>query len=312
MAINKEQIGQVNPNGPQSSKSNGGGPFVPEESLCDPRKERIEEWRNAPETILKYKEGKVFDENQNVLYEYPPGNEHYEGARLMILGEEVMDSCQTPWAQETVRRAFEALDPSPRVQKRNVKVLERGFGMGIVAGEFMDELKKRNGAYTVIELNRHVAAFARNTWLSKQRQMERDKATSVLGGSFMESGVTVEFIEGDAFEETKILVEQGRKFDIIASDTYPLTDEERSINDLIDLETLVKCLEPDGVFTFFGYSNSSQSGLNSVQRRIIDIYFRDTHVTHVPVDSPPDYKYFQTPNGPLKELPVVICKSPIL
>lgn len=294
---------------PKNPGSNGGERdlFVGGEPLFDPR----EQWANAPERLLRYKGGKVFDESGNVLYEYPPGNERFDGSRLLILSNEVMDSCQRPWAQETVRAAFAALDE--RGRKQNVDILERGFGMGIVAGEFMDELRKRRGTYTVIELNKQVTEFARTSWVRRQRQMDRTRAASELGGgTYNGSRVEINIIHGDAYEQTKILAEQGKKFDIIASDTYPLTDKERAINDLEDLETLIKCLKTDGVFTFFGYFKGWQGGLNSNQRDKIDKFFRETHVTHVSIDPPPDYQYMQTPIGPIRLLPVVICKNPIL
>lgn len=266
------------------------------------RQELIEAWRDASEGVTKYPAGQVTDNDGNVAYEYSAG------ARLWVGDQkEVMDSCQRPWAIETVKRAFEAFGP-----KQNVNVLERGFGMGLIAGEIMDHLRRRGGYYTVIELNRKVAEFASRNWIGKQSQIDKARATSEIGGQYNGSSVTFEIIEGDAVTETKKLAALGRKFDIIISDTFPLTKDERSVNDLLDLETLIQCLNPNGVFAFFGYHSGYQGGMNERQRKLVENCFEEVSRTIVKgINPPPDYKYFNPENGSVvRELPVIICRKP--
>lgn len=266
------------------------------------REALAEQWGNAPEGVIRYPAGKVLDTDGNVAYEYAAG------ARLWIGNElEVMDSCQRPWVVETVDKAFNALGPKP-----NVKVLERGFGLGLIAGEIIDRLRPRGGSYTVIELNKQVADFAKTKWTQKQSQIDKARATSEIGGRYNGPNVSFEIIEGDAVEETEKLAESGERFDIIISDTFPLSEAERSINDLLDLETLVKCLNPNGVFAFFGYHSGFQGGMNERQRNLVEKYFEQVSRTIVKgINPPPDYKYFNPENGPVvRELPVIICTKP--
>lgn len=268
------------------------------------REELVKRWRNAPEGVYKYPAGAIKDGAGNVIRTWSAG------ARLWIGDQqEVMDSCQRPWVIETVKKAFETLGP-----KQNVSVLERGFGMGLVAGEIMDHLRRlpQGGYYTVIELNRQVAGHARNIWLPKQIRIDKNKATSEIGGSYNGPNISVEIIEGDAVQETERLAELKRKFHLIVSDTFPLSKDESSINDLLDLETLVKCLESDGVFAFFGFHVGFQGGMNERQRSLVESHFGHVSRTMIEgINSPPDYKYFNPENGSVvKELPVIICSKP--
>lgn len=267
------------------------------------RQSRVEQWRTAREGVHRYSAGTAVDSQGN-SYEYPGGVRLWIGSEL-----EVMDSCQKPWAVETVKRAFEALG-----SKQNVSVLERGFGIGLIAGEIMDHLRRSGGSYTVIELNEGVANFAETTWVKQQDRIDKARAKSVIGGRYNKSngsGVTFEVIKGDAVEETEKMAASGRKFHIIISDTFPLIPEEMSVNDLLDLETLVKCLEPDGVFAFFGYHQGSQGGMNEKQRALVEAHFEEvTRTTVKGINPPPDYKYLNPPSGPVTELPVIICRKP--
>lgn len=263
---------------------------------------RIEEWRNIPQRILDYEAG-PFPPEGNTLYEYS------RGTRL-LMGEEgnekeVMDSCQTPWANATVDRAFEALG-----NKKDVNILERGFGMGIVAEKIIHSLVSRSGTYTVIELNKQVADYAKGKWKKKNERSFANMVSEMTPNPGPQ--VSINIIEGDAYEETRKLAEEGRKFDIIVSDTFPLSEEEKGINDLIDLETLKQCLSPDGIFTFFGYYAGSQGGIGPAQKDMVLEHFEEYSVTEVTVNPPPDYKYFQPATGPVRKLPVIICKRPKL
>lgn len=281
----------------QGQDPSGGGPT----EIPLSREALIERWKNAPEELKKYPAKPFTDSEGNVLYEYP------KGTRLLILGEEVMDSCQTPWAEATVRHAFQALG-----NKRNVNVLERGFGLGIVATNIIDHLEDIGGTYTCIELNEEVARYADTIWQSRLDASAHAKAISVRGGTYTGLKVPINIIHGDAYEKTKRLAEVGKQFDLIVSDTFPLSERERSMNDLLDMEILKHCLTPDGVFTFFGYFTGSEGGIGPQQRDVLAQHFESYGVAaQVTVNPPPDYKYFNPSTGPIRRLPVIICKQPI-
>ena len=275
------------------------------------REALAERWKNAPFEVYKYPAGKITDSKGKILYEYS------EGARLLMLGEEVMDNCQRPWTKAAVDNAFSTLDPNYKrygnpETRYDIQVLERGFGMGIIASRIMDYLTIRHGSYTCIELNEQIARYADKTWRKKQNQIARYLATSMQGGTARDAKyLPMIIIRGDAFGKTARLASEGRKFDIIISDTFPLSEDERSVNDLLDLETLVKCLNPDGVFAFFGYHHGFQGGMNEAQRRLVEASFEEVNRTTVKgINPPPDYRYLNPENGPVRELPVIICTKP--
>jgi len=293
----------VQPNG------EGGSLFVAKESLCNPRKEQIEWWKNAPERVHPYDADDFLDAEGNVLYRYE------RGSRLLIGDEtkekviEVMDSCQTPWANATVDRAFEELG----IKDRPINVLERGFGMGIIATKIIQNLVPRGGTYTVIELNKADADFARREWKPRQLRALTNMARGIRGGTSDPSiipNITINIIEGDAYEETARLAEAGAKFDIIISDTYPLTEDERGMNDLLDLETLKRCLDPKGVFAFFAHFPGSTEEVAYKQSNLIARHFGEYKTSRATINPPRDYKYLQPDTGPVRSLPVVVCKNP--
>lgn len=309
MGTTKEIIGKnLGPKPPPNGE--GGNPFVAkEESLLDPRKERIEWWRTAPERVYEYESGNFFDESGNFLYSYQRGS-------TLIMGEgedeiQVMDTCQTPWAEATVDRAFEELG----IKNRPIKVLERGFGMGIIASRIIQSLGLHGGNYTVIELNEQDAEFAKGRW--KPNQLSALTRFRTIRGIRSNHNVDINIIPGEAYEETaklaQALAEKPEdKFDIIISDTYPLTEDERGMNDLLDLETLKQCLKPDGVFAFFAHFPGSTEDVAYKQASIITEHFRNYSVSRANINPPPHYKYLQPETGPIRSLPVVICKNPIL
>lgn len=287
---------------------NGGeqNPFVPEEPSSERRKARIEWWKNAPEEVIKYEGGFARDQNGN-CYRYENGSRLLIGNKETGEAIEVMDKCEAPWAEKTVDSAFEGLGTI----NRPINVLERGFGMGYTATRVIDHLVIHGGTYTVIELNAKDAAYAREEW-KKDQESGIETRTRSRGASNGHRLINIEVIEGEAYEETAKLAEKGEKFDIIISDTFPLSEDERGINDLQDLETLKRCLKPGGVFTFFAYFPGSTGGVVRKQENRIVRHFRDYTVSSVTVNPPPDYKYLQTDTGPVRILPVVVCKNPIL
>ena len=282
----------------------------PHESLFDPRKERIEWWKNAPEKVKKYKAGVARDNDGNFLYNYPRGSRLIIGDKEKGEDVEVMDTCETPWADATVDRAFQELTR----KNRPINVLERGFGMGITATRVIDHLAIHGGTYTVIELNKKDAAYAREEWKNNQ-ELGIERRARPRGAASNGHRINIEVVEGEAYEETAKLAEAGRKFDIIISDTYPLTKDEQGVNDLKDLETLKRCLETDGVFTFFAYFPGTTAPLELVRKQgdlIYDHFGENYRVSPARVNPPSDYKYLQTDTGPVRILPVVTCWNPRL
>lgn len=293
----------------QDPHSNGERPnnFVVKESLFDPRKERIDWWRNAPEKVIEYEGNNAIDKDGNTYW-------YGQGTRLLIgdpeKGEaiQVMDSCETPWAFATVDMAFKEL-----VSKSGqVDVLERGFGMGITSRKVIQNLVPRGGSYTVIELNKINATYAKREWRPKQISAFANMASGMPGTKPI---IAIDIIDGEAYEETAKLLEAERKFDIIISDTFPLTEDEQGMNDLQDLDVLKRCLKTGGVFAFFAYYSGSAGALELVRKQgeMIDRHFGDYGVSPARINPPPEYKYLHTDTGdPVRTLPVVVCKNPIL
>lgn len=295
--------------GPNLQPTNGGTGdlFVAKESLFDPRKERIDWWRNAPEKVIEY-EGNNATDKDGSTYWYEPGSRLLIGDPEKGEAIQVMDSCETPWAFATVNRAFEEL-----VSKSGqVDVLERGFGMGITARRVIQNLVPRGGSYTVVELNGQNAAYAKREWRPKQISALSNMASGMPG---TKPNIAIEIIEGEAYEETAKLAEAERKFDIIISDTFPLTEDEQGMNDLQDLDVLKRCLKTGGVFAFFAYFPGSAGALELVRKQgeMIAKHFGHYEVSPARISPPSDYKYLHTDTGdPVRSLPVVICKNPIL
>lgn len=270
------------------------------EQLFDPRRERVGWWRNAPEDVEDYPEGTA-----------PDGSYSYPAGKILLIGNkekgealQVMSTCETPWAFATVDKAFAEFpqDSGP------LKVLERGFGMGLTARRAMQHLITRGGEYTVIELNKGNADYARE-WIRKFKSGLTNMAGGLPG---TKPDINITLIEGDAYGETARLADEGEMFDIIISDTFPLTPDEEGINDLADLDTLKKLLNPKGVFTFFAYYPGSNCGIKELQMSMVRKHFSGYREDSVEINPPPSYTYLQTANGPIRKLPVAICTKPII
>lgn len=263
------------------------------ENFVDPRTSRIEQWKKTPANIISYNDG---------IDAY--GNVYKRGQRLLIADQQVMDTCETPWAIATVREAFEALrkpDDEP------IRVLERGFGLGIAARWTIRELLQTGGEYHVIELNEDVAKEAKQ-WKKSTKEAFNKMSRGIPTGE----QIDIKIYEGDAAEVTAKLAEMQEKFDIIISDTFPLDEDELGMNDIQDLEVLKTCLNPGGVFTFFAFFPGSTGGVVKKQENIINRHFKSYRVSEVAVNPPPDYQYLQGADGPVQRLPVVVCTNPRL
>ncbi len=265
----------------------------------------IERWANAEALIKQYPAGTFGISGMRTFYEYPAGR------RLIISGEQVMDTCESPWAAKTIDNAFasEGIRNLPREYK--IKVLERGAGLNIAGSRVIQKMVGRgSGEYHVIELNKKVADEARRWKDNQMEQLENWKTEQGL-----DLNIDIQIHEGDSFEITRRLVTERKKFNIIISDTFPLTPEEKGLNDIADLETLKKGLYggAEGVFAFFAYypgwengnGNMRDSEIRVEQQRLLDRHFRQVHFDSVEVKPAPGYDYLFTHGKPVRKLPVV-------
>lgn len=259
-----------------------------------PREVLVAQWRDALPDIQEY--DPAFDpESGRLLY---PG-----GKRLVILGEQVMDTCETPWCRATVDAVFENLQNG----SVPIRVLERGYGLGITANLIMQKLiGLGKGEYHIIELNKEVAQDAREfreSWNRRLRNMGLQ-----LPDTRPQISITVH--EGDAYEVTKRLAESGEQFHIIFSDTYPVA-EEHGLNDIFDVENIKVLLSRDpirsGRFTFPAHFPGSTGGLVRAQDDLLGLHFNRYGVQdYVEVNPPPDYSYLQG----VRSLPIIMCRNP--
>lgn len=284
---------------PSSSNGEGGIP-TPLESVD--RKRFMEWWKGADIRILRYRSG-THPNPLGISYKYNAG------LRLLVNNHEVMDTCETPWCQAAVTEAFKAVQEQKR--QGPYVVFERGFGLGITARQIVKHLDLSGGRYDVVELNNHIAERAK-IFADTQGQAWRAIKGDLPG---VKHSVSIRIYEGDAVLATgkraqKISEGREEPSDIIISDTYPLNPNEQGINDLLDLETLKRCLAPHGVFIFYAYFPGSTGGIVKTQRDLIAEHFKDYRYFEVPVNPPPYYHYLQTEDGPVRTLPVVICRYP--
>lgn len=267
----------------------------------------VEHWANAEALIKNYDAGSVGVPNTRFYYEYPAGR------RLVINNEQVMDTCEAPWAAATVENAFasEGIRNLPRPYK--IRVLERGAGLNIAGSRIIQKMMGRgSGEYHVIELNKKVANEARR-W--KEIQMSQLNHYEQQQG--LKLDIDIKIHEGDAVEVTKELVAQGirerKKFNLIISDTFPITPKEKGMNDIADIETLKKGLYggAEGVFTFFAYYPGWDSGesrdiqIRVKQQMLLDRHFNQVNFDSVEVKPAAGYTYLFNNDKPVRKLPIV-------
>ncbi len=234
--------------------------------LQEPRYPKTrEEWRLLPLRIVKYQDGFV------------------KGSRLLIGGWSVMEELERPVQRTTVDQVFEGIyGPA--------KVLIRGEGFGYATLAVIDKLKERGGgSLHIIELHPKVLEYAKDRLRRFMKDMPAEQ----------KANTRVEWHEGDALKLTRIM---DNDFDVVISDTFPLSPDEKDVNDLIDTEEIVQHLKPSGVFSpFIGHSE----GPSAKQLGYIARHFRAYSVTSVPVRPPKDCPYFQG-----TEMAIMVCRGP--
>ncbi len=308
----------------------------------------VEQWRRAPAIVdppydkppyppdrVELPEGVSYGYREGRRLIIVPGGERVldnEGhpildkeGRITVKGGNrklVMDTCEYPWADKTVNLAFDTMVHTYREEP--VRVLELGFGLGITANRVIEQLEGRRlkGVYIGVELNEDVYNLAL-AWKKRKKDEFKAKEKEMPGSK---PDIDIEIKLGDAgFIAREILAELSdnapKKFDIIISDTFPLRPQDAGINDLKHLQVLKKLLAPGGVFTFYPYTPGMQApkkeGLEGIvtgkQLSLINSHF----VTPLPgrraeVFPPRGYKYLWRGGRPVRFLPVIVCKDPIL
>lgn len=265
----------------------------------EPRSLLVEAWRNAPVKIDPYFAGThPFDD-----LSYPSGQ------RLIIGEEQVMDTCETPAAQLMIELAFDGVQRNGHP----LQVMEAGYGLGITSRFILQKLIGSTGGashYDIIELNNRVAQEAAK-WAGGQTSIRRGTFTR-MAGDLPETRpqIDIEVHEGDASEVTARFAAQGRQYDVIVSDTYPLSENERGLNDLIYLDNVKQILRPDGRFVFFAHFPGSNGGVVPAQRDLINEHFNSYRVEDARVNPPPSYEYLQQNGAPVRRISVVACWNP--
>lgn len=274
------------------------------------RRKLVDKWKYCSAEKVSYDPGEYRDSK---------GIHKYRGGIRLYVGKEnyeVMDSCQRPWCEETVNGLFRGFEDSlSPLAEQKPTVLLRGFGLGEQARLILNELIVRKaGELHIIELNKKIVnTYVRDFFRECIRVMYSDSRYN------LEQKIKVYLHYGDAFQITEQMAKEEKKFDVIISDTYPLSKTERSVNDVIDIDNQIRCLKPKGRFSFFSYSKNykpNETGITDLQQAIVTPRFDSInikpHLARIDNPSkgigiPPDYKFLQTDNGPVEYLPVVIC-----
>lgn len=270
----------------------------------------IEQWKKAPAYIESYQAG-IVKLAKGLSYH------HREGKRLTILGNPVMDTCEYPWASETVNLAFNAMvHPN---SSRPVRVLEMGFGLGITANRVIEQLSGQRliGEYKVVELNHQVYLSALE-WKRRKEAEFHDKDREQPGSK---PDIKIEVVEGEAGQEARRMLreigsDENQKFDIVISDTFPLKPADQGINDIKDSAVIVKLITAGGVFAFYPFVPGTvtqaeiQDGLTSKQRALVKPYFDHIVSGSATVNPPREYPYLFRRSGPIRSLPVAVAVHP--
>lgn len=269
--------------------------------------ERVAEWVFAPAKLKRYSGGITPKPDGTPDYHYKPGK------RLMVRGEQVIDTCEAPWAQKTIDLTFKYAEGyNHELEGMPINVLEFGFGLGMTGNYVVSKLHGRGpgGEYRVVELNYDVYQNAVKWKRNRDEKLKDEREQGQEPPS-----VKIVTYHNEASLLTKYLVGRGKKFDIIISDTYPLSNEEKGINDLVNLPLIMHLLSKEGVFAFFPYvgglSKEKQQEIYATQSRLLSPHFRKFNQDDVRVNPPPSYDYLKTSDRIMvRTLPIIICSHP--
>lgn len=300
-------------------------------------RELVERWKKAPHQVIPYKEG-VVELPDGTSYSYrdgrrllviPGGMKVVEDGKVVLdkndipivkggKVEQVMDTCEFNQAEETVRLAFEAVQAD---RKRGLRVLEFGIGLRIAANRFIEQFTGRNidGLYVGVDLNEGVYNDAVQWQKGKEEELERKKKEGETSAE-----IHIRLIRGEAGKVARDLLkeigdDESQKFDIIYSDTFPLSPDEAGINDWKHIEVLKKLLAKGGAFSFFPFTPGkvaqTEEGLAGIvtgeQINLINAHFEKPLPGRAKVLPPREYKYLWRGGKPVLWLPVMVCQDPI-
>lgn len=308
-----------------------------EQSTGFSERELIERWKKAPALIVPYDKGTVVLPD-GTSYDYKggrrliivPGGERVvengtqvidkNGLPLIRGGkpEQVMDTCEFNQAEETVRLAFEAVQAD---KKRSLRILEFGIGLRIAGNRFIEQLSGRNvdGLYVGVDLNEDVYKDALEWQKRKEEEIEKKKQNGETSAN-----ITIRLLRGDAGKAAKDLLkeigdDESLKFDIIYSDTFPLSPSEAGINDWKHIEILKKMLAQGGAFSFFPFTpgkiTQTPDGLAGIvtgeQLNLINTHFNKPLPGRAKVFPPKEYRFLWKAGKPILWLPAMVCQDPI-
>lgn len=167
-----------------------------------------------------------------------------------ILGHEVMSNYQLPYMRKLAEIAT----------RNGGDILEIGYGQGLATKEIERWREKRRlQTHSVVELNKHLAAEARQL-------------------------PNVEVIEGDYTGHLPAL--EGRQFDAALYDGYPLKEDEMHRDGVTFIERLVKdqLLKPNAILTF--YANATSEFGQKFRTFLNDLGFTSIETEKVSITPP--------------------------
>jgi len=295
------------------------GYFAPD-GLVDSSRERFAEfWRTASAHHYQYREGLT-----------PSGIVYPSGTRLIIGGKEsiddqgrtvieggmhAMDMCEIPFVKES---AIQIAKRMPDVS--NPRILIAGAGLNIMTDFLLRQLiAKGRGTIDIIELNAKVAKKTREWIKDKKLRLEQysrsmpaakpDIEMNVIDGDAL---VVLEQMARDLESEKDSKTREGKKYTVAVCDTCPFPGEEGK-NDLILLNSIVRLMHPEGVWSPCLYTPDAEKHLFDYQVSYIHRYFKELHTDSVPVIAVPGYAYLDSPREKgfeIVEYPIAVARIP--
>lgn len=256
--------------------------ILPQEPID--RKKDIERWSNYTRRIDTYDvanpDGTISKKRR--LFIGPKDNEEY-----------VMDEFEQPWVDRTVKEMFKGKEGS-------LRVIERGYGLGLMSRGIIQEMAKRGGEYVLVELNKQVFEDAKTRFKKIMPILQKAQDQGLM------PKLEIQLILGDADEAIKSFPDE--YFDLVFSDTHQLREDERGVNDLLTIDTVVRKIKKRGRFTFCAFHRDNQTGYPDTRQLdlIGDLFGTNIAVYHERVNPPVDCTYAYEP----QKLPVVICEKP--
>jgi len=286
--------------------------IIPNESPSNRPKKNTEDvitqWSTAIPEYQTYKAG-TFEYPVGSFYDFPAG------IKMIIKqnGEEreVMDSCEAPWSLLTARELSDGFKKGP------LKIIECGFGLGILSTAMMWELagipSDKPHEYYIIELNNEVVKQAQQ-WAKNIIPIILRMTPPGLP-HIKPPEIRITIIHGEASTELNKLAQSPKQkdtIDLIASDTYPVETTTKGLNDLGSLPAVCALLKPlTGRFAYYPYTPGPQREIQRIQEELVDNFFRKSTKNWADVNPNPDYQYLRKEDGlPVRRLKVMVCKDP--